>query len=271
MDDRELTASEARWPNLCYALSMPHGAAAGLAALIETLVRTHRAAAPPPRGLPYLGLEHASGTGFHLLDALAARGIFRKYEVVLELDAGLGGTSRWLALRLGCEVVGTTTDPSEAAGGNELTRRAGLAAQVRFVPAVPSALPFRSGHFTHVWIVESIARMPDAQAALAEAWRVLRRGGTLAVQDLVSAGPSPPELRGWHVVGIDERIAQLRRAGIVEIETRDRTDDAPERSAQVVAARARFLARLRADPRHVPIAAERQALMAALASGTLRV
>src|SRR5205085_3919619 len=131
-----LSAIEARRPNLCYAHPMPHGPAAGLATLIEALVRTHRAAAPPPRGLPYFGLEHASGTGFHLLDALAARGIFRKYEVVLELGAGLGRTSRWLALRLGCEVVGTTADPSEAAGGNELTRRAGLAAQVRFVPAV---------------------------------------------------------------------------------------------------------------------------------------
>src|SRR5213082_763359 len=143
---------------------MPEAPVARLAAAIETLVRAHKAAAPAPRGLQYLGLERASGTGFHLLDALAARGIFRKYEVVLELDAGLGGTSRWLALRLGCEVVGTTTDPSEAAGGNELTRRAGLAAQVRFVPAVPSALPFRSGHFTHVWIVESMARMSDAPA-----------------------------------------------------------------------------------------------------------
>src|SRR6059036_1310226 len=100
---------------------MPDAPVARLAAVIHELVRTHAAAVPTPRGLPYLGLEHASGTGFHLLDALAARGIFRKYEVVLELGAGLGGTSRWLAVRLGCEVVGTTADPTEAAGGNELT------------------------------------------------------------------------------------------------------------------------------------------------------
>src|SRR5438093_10025189 len=133
-----------------------------LAAVIQELARVRAAASPPPRALPYLGLEHASGTGFHLLDALAARGIFRKSELVLELGAGLGSTSRWLAVRLGCEVVGTTADATEAAGGNELTRRAGLAAQTRFVPAAPSGLPFRSGRFTHVWIVESIARMSDA-------------------------------------------------------------------------------------------------------------
>ena len=44
--------------------------ASRLATLIEGLVRALRTAAPPPRALPYLGLEHASGTGFHLLDAL---------------------------------------------------------------------------------------------------------------------------------------------------------------------------------------------------------
>src|SRR5207244_8378931 len=134
--------------------AMPEAPVARLAAAIETLVRAHKAATPAPRGLQYLGLERASGTGFHLLDALAARGIFRKYELVLDLGAGLGGTSCWLAAPLGRAVGGTTADPIEAAGGNELTRRAGLGAQIRFLPATPSALPLRSGHFTHVWMVE---------------------------------------------------------------------------------------------------------------------
>src|SRR5213593_5236388 len=96
---------------------------ARLAALVQELARARAAAAPAPRALPYLGLEHASGTGFHLLDALSTRGIFRKYELVLDLAAGLGGTSRWLAARLGCEVVGTTATVAEAAAGHALTRR----------------------------------------------------------------------------------------------------------------------------------------------------
>src|SRR5207249_7938892 len=119
------------------ALAMSEAPVARLAAAIETLARAHKAAAPLPRGLPYLGLEHASGTGFHLLDALAARGIFRKYEFVLDLGAGLGGTSRWLATRLGCEVVGISATLSDAVAGTSLTRRARLSSQVRLVPAVP--------------------------------------------------------------------------------------------------------------------------------------
>src|SRR5262245_42245367 len=125
--------------------------AARLATAIDELVREHRATSPPPRGLPYLGLESVTGTAFHLLDALAARGIFRKYELVLDLGAGLGATSRWLAARLGCEVVGTTADETEAAAAWRLTRGAGVAAQVRHVAAHPAALPFTAGRYTHVW------------------------------------------------------------------------------------------------------------------------
>src|SRR5512145_289634 len=93
---------------------------ARLAAAIQAVVRAHAASAPPPRGLPYLGLERASGTGTHLLDALSARGIFRKYEQVLDLGTGLGGTARWLATRLGCDVVGVAASAAAGAAGAEL-------------------------------------------------------------------------------------------------------------------------------------------------------
>jgi len=243
-----------------------------LAAAIEELVRAHRAASPPPRGLPYLGLELASGTGFHLLDALAARGIFRKYELVLDLGAGLGGTSRWLAARLGCEVVGTAASRAEAAAGEALTRRAGLSPQVRLVPADPAALPFRAAHFTHVWILEALPRLPDPTAALREAHRVLRRGGTLAIQDLVCPDAvRAAAIPGWTPATAAERMAALERFGFVEVALRDRTAEAPERSAQVVAARDRLLARLRRDPRCAQLVREREALAAALADGALRV
>src|SRR5262245_33504535 len=161
------------------------GTVTRLGALVDELARAHRATSPPPRGLPYLALEHASGTGLHLLDALAARGIFRKYELVLELGAGLGAASRWLAARRGCQVGGTSVDAAAAAVAAGLTRRAGLATQVQFVPAALHGLPFRAGRFTHVWVVESLARFPDVDATLAEAYRVVRRGGTLAMQELV--------------------------------------------------------------------------------------
>ncbi len=242
-----------------------------LAALVHELARARAAASPAPRALPFLGLEHASGTGFHLLDALSTRGIFRKYELVLDLGAGLGGTSRWLAMRLGCEVVGTTATPAEAVAGSMLTRRARLATQVRLVPAVPGALPFRSGRFTHAWILETLPRVPGPVAALAEAFRLVRGGGTLAVQDLVVADGATPAIPGWRPVSLAERVAQLEGAGFVEIEVRDRTSEATERSAHVLAARAELARRARTDQALAEIVADREALAAAVASGALGV
>jgi cyclopropane fatty-acyl-phospholipid synthase-like methyltransferase len=247
--------------------------ASRLAAAIVALVRAHAANTPRPRGLPWLGLEHASGTGFHLLDALAERGIFRKYEHVLDLGGGLGATSRWLAARLGCEVVATADSADEAAAAAELTRRAGLAAQVRSLPATPAALPFRAGRFTHVWIVEALPRMRDAEAALAEAQRALRPGGTLAIQDLVSDdhAPVPALPPSWRPAPLAHRLDTLARLGFVDVTTRDRSHEAAERAAQVQAARQRLLERGREDDALAPLLAERESVAAALAAGTLRV
>ena len=156
---------------------------ARLAAMIEDLTRRLTAAAPAPRGVPYLGLERPSGSGIQLLEALSAHGIFRKYELVLDLGGGLGSTARWLAGRLGCTAVATTDDAAVAAGGRALTRRAALTGQVHHVCAAPGALPFGDARFTHVWVVETLPLMHDVPAALAEARRVVRPGGYLAMQD----------------------------------------------------------------------------------------
>ncbi|HZP41249.1 MAG TPA: class I SAM-dependent methyltransferase [Candidatus Binatia bacterium] len=255
---------------------MSEAPVAKLAAAVEALVRGQAVAMPPPRGLPYLGLEHASGTGFHLLDALTAHGIFRKYERVLDVGTGLGASARWLAARLGCEVLGTAADAAEAAAAAELTRRAGLAGQVRLLPAAPHALPVRERHFTHVWMIETLPRCRDPAAVLAETLRALRPGGTFALQDLVRAERAePPPLPGWRPATTGERVSALRKAGFVEIVVHDRTSEAAERSPRVVAVRAELARRLdreaKRDPRLARLVADRAALARAVADGALRV
>jgi hypothetical protein len=53
--------------------------------------------------------------------------------------------------------------------------------------------------------------------------------------------------------------------------TRDRSAEAAERAAQVQAARQRLADRCRGDETLAPVFAEREAVAAALAAGTLRV
>jgi len=248
---------------------MSEALAARLADAIQALVRTS-ATVPAPRGLPYLRLESASGTGAHLLDALSARGIFRKYELVLDLATGLGDTARWVAARLGCEVVALAHDGAAALAAAELTRRAGLAAQVCTLAAAPGTLPLREGRFTHVWIVEALASLPDPATTLAAACRAVRPGGMLAVQELV-VGEGAPSVAGLRFLSERDLLTAVDAAGFVERQVRDRSAEAAERAARITAARAQLLARLRTDRALATVAATREALAAALGSSALRV
>jgi SAM-dependent methyltransferase len=245
--------------------------AASLHALLAAMQEVLRARAlPAPRGLPYLGLEHASGTSLDLLHTLSTRGIFRKYELVLDVEAGLGGTSRWLAQRLGCEVVGTAATMPEAVAATDLARRARLSAHVRSVATDAGALPFRASRFTHAWIVETLPRLAAPERALAEAARVLRHGGMLAIQDLVVADAATDvRVAGWRFATAAARVEAISRLPFVDVQMHDRSAEALERSAPVLAARERLLAALTKTAPH--LATERGAIAAALASGALRV
>src|SRR5262249_48942467 len=101
----------------------------------------------------------------------------------------------------------------------------------------------------------------------------VRRGGTLAVQDLVVGEDGEATLvPGWAFARAVERVDALRAAGFVDIEMRERTAEAPERAAQVLAAREGLERALRAaGPRLARGAREGGALGRLLADGRLRV
>ena len=80
---------------------------------------------------------------------------------------------------------------------------------------------------------------------------------------------------GWRLADEASRAAALRHAGFVELEVRDVSGEAAERSARVQAARAQLLRRLREDAGRQPalaeVIAQREALAHGLARGMLRV
>jgi len=105
------------------------------AALVTAIIDVTRELArsvPPPRGAPYFYLDAEVTYDFRVLDALCARGIFRKYEFALDIGSGLGGRARWLAARSGCRIVGVDPRPSAVVAATTLNRRAHMDEHVRF-------------------------------------------------------------------------------------------------------------------------------------------
>ncbi len=109
--------------------------------------------------------------------------------------------------------------------------------------------------------------------ALADAFRALRPGGHLAVQELVCTTADPPVVPGWRFATRAARVAGIEAVGFVEVVADDVTRAAVERSAPVLAARQQLLHRLRAagDPALSREADVRDALAAGLADGRLGV
>jgi ubiquinone/menaquinone biosynthesis C-methylase UbiE len=228
---------------------------------IVDVARSLTKAGPSPRARPFFDLDHRSGTPLVAVEDLATRGIFRKYEHVLDLGGGLGATTRYLTSRLGCTGTATTASSAEATTARMLTARAGLDWQVFHVAGDAARLPFAEAAFTHVWIVDVLPGLGPSAAVLAEAFRVLRPGGHLGVQDLsLRHDDESFAARGF----VHERVreSELAHAGFLEVVLR-RVDvaSAPERTAWE-----RLAAKLGADD---ALVRDRVALQAGITRGAL--
>ena len=100
---------------------------------------------------------------------------------VLDVGCGIGGPALHLAGPLGCTVDGITLSALQAARANEKAHAAGLADRAAFHQKDALSTGYADGSFEVVWALESLMHIPDRAAFFAEALRLLRPGGTLAV------------------------------------------------------------------------------------------
>lgn len=112
-------------------------------------------------------------------------------DSVLDVGGGLGGPARTLAAELRCRVTVLDLTPEFVSTGRELTRWVGLGGRVTFEEGTALALPFAAGAFDVVWMQHSAMNIPDKPRLYAEAHRVLRPAGRLALHDIMGGSGGP--------------------------------------------------------------------------------
>ena len=100
---------------------------------------------------------------------------------VLEVGAGAGQGSRWLAHHIGCDVIATDLSIGMLRRGQQIDRDAGAGARIPLAQCDALALPFGDGTFDRVFTAYgAVPFVADSGALMRELARVLRPGGRLA-------------------------------------------------------------------------------------------
>ncbi|KAG5190502.1 MPBQ/MSBQ transferase [Tribonema minus] len=101
---------------------------------------------------------------------------------VLDVGCGIGGTSRYLATKLGegSEVVGITLSPKQVERATQLARDRKIG-NARFTVMDALAMEFPDDSFDLVWACESGEHMPDKRLYVEEMTRVLKPGGRIVI------------------------------------------------------------------------------------------
>lgn len=161
---------------------------------------------------------------------------------ILDIGAGLGGPARHLAGTYRCRVTGIDLSDDFCRVATELTSWVGLSDRVSFHHGSALALPFDAARFDLVWTQHTAMNIADKQTLYAEASRVLKPGGRLALYDVLQGEGGPihfpvpwaREAAISHLV-TPEALRQLLAAAGFEIVTwRDTTE--PARAAFAAAA-----------------------------------
>lgn len=126
------------------------------------------------------------------LELAAAAGL-EAGKYVLDVGCGIGGPSRCIAHEFGCRVTGIDLTQEYCRLATRLAKRVGLSDLVDYRQGDAPNLDFPDSTFDVVWTQHVGMNIPNKERLYEEIHRVLKRGGVLAIYDILQ-GPSSPVL-----------------------------------------------------------------------------
>lgn len=160
--------------------------------------------------------------------ALADTVNIRPTDKVLDAGCGIGGSTIWLAKKVGCQVTGININPKQIQKAVSLSQ---ALPQVSFCQADYCHTDFEANSFDVFWALESSCHAANKGDFLKEAYRVLKPGGRLIIGDYFVKEGTPVStiqqwLDGWAVpdfASLSQFTKGLAEAGFSNVNVRDIT------------------------------------------------
>ncbi len=144
--------------------------------------------------MAYIGVPYFRWGGMESTDRLVELCEIDSEKRVLIVGCGTGHSTRHIAQKVGCEVVGLDISEMLIAMAQEKTEIMGLQDRVKFVVADAHDIPYENDTFD-VLLTESVVLFMDKERALSEFARVVRPGGCVGLSEAFATEDVSTEAR----------------------------------------------------------------------------